>query len=305
VRAERERERERKWPQAVERWMDTEFVKLREATQRRYETSIRMLHPHWAGLFLSQITSARVSDYATTRIKAGVSPATVRRDLATASRVFKIARRAGWVEHNPIPDEKGELSERRDPVEPVSLRYIAQAINAAPPGLAELIRFAARTGCRQEEAGSLERRNVNFEKRTITFIKTKTRSPRTIGMTPPVRRLLASVLGAGAPAEQPVFATAMAVGCIACRRAGARPTAGQAHRTSASTTCAIPMRSAGSRQGATSTSFRASWATRLSARQRYTPAGCAWMMADGAENPPRHKTRHGAFYPSGFQALTS
>lgn len=129
----------------------------------------------------------------------------MRRDLAVASRVFKIARRAGWIKDNPIPDEKGELSERREPVEPVALRHMAKVIRNAPEGLADLIRFAARTGCRQEEAGSLERRNVNFSAGTITFIKTKTRSPRVIPMTPPVRRMLAVILAETGPPEQPVF----------------------------------------------------------------------------------------------------
>jgi integrase len=127
-----------------------------------------------------------------------------------ASRVFKVAKRAGWVAANPIPDEKGELVERREPVQPVPLRSIAQVLRHAPAALGDLIRFAAKTGCRQEEAAGLERQHVDLKAGTITFARTKTAAPRVIPMTPSMRRLLVRALATGdrrsnAPPDQPVF----------------------------------------------------------------------------------------------------
>lgn len=138
-------------------------------------------------------------------IRDGASQATVRRDLAVANRIFKVARRAGWIKSNPVPEEKAEITEKRDFIRPVPLRHIAAVIRRAPPGLAALFRFAAKSGCRQEEAGSLERRDVDFVRGEVTFRKTKTHSPRVIPMTPSMRRVLAAALAEKGPPEQPVF----------------------------------------------------------------------------------------------------
>nr|WP_255574849.1 site-specific integrase [Caldovatus aquaticus] len=47
-----------------------------------------------------------------------------------------------------------------------------------------MIRFLARTGCRQEEAASLEWQDVDLARGTVTFARTKTRSPRVIQLSP-------------------------------------------------------------------------------------------------------------------------
>nr|WP_280985133.1 tyrosine-type recombinase/integrase [Gluconobacter morbifer] len=66
-----------------------------------------------------------------------------------------MARRAGWIATNPVPD-----------------------------GFRDLVRFLARTGCRQEEGASLEWGQLDLVKSTCTFTKTKTRSPRVITLSP-------------------------------------------------------------------------------------------------------------------------
>jgi len=203
-----EAEQRRTWEEAVERWMQIDFPRLRPATRRRYEASIRMLDPAFGSLTLKQITKGRLNDFIAERMGAGCTQATVRRDLAVASRIFKVARRAGWIEYDPVPEQKEGLVEVRDPIQPVRLRELATVVLRADltnPGLADLARFAAKTGCRQEEVASLERHQVNFAAGRITFGRTKTRSPRAIDMTPSVRRLLAKWLAGAGPANQPVF----------------------------------------------------------------------------------------------------
>lgn len=196
---------EHSWEEACERWMTLQFDGLRPATQARYETSLRMMHDHFAGRAIAQITGPDIMAYATARIRDGASQATVRRDLAVANRIFKVARRAGWIKANPVPEEKAEITEKRDFIRPVPLRHVAAVIRRAPAGLADLFRFAAKTGCRQEEAGALERRDVNFARGEIIFRVTKTHAPRVIPMTPSLRRLLARALAGKGPDEQPVF----------------------------------------------------------------------------------------------------
>lgn len=188
--------------------MQIDFPRLRPATRRRYEASIRMLDPACGQLTLKQITKGKLNDFIAERMGAGCTQATVRRDLAVASRIFKVARRAGWIEVDPVPEQKEGLVETREPIQPVRLRDLATVLlrtDLTNPGLADLARFAAKTGCRQEEAASLERHQVNFKAGTITFGRTKTKAPRAIEIRPSVRRLLLKWLGQPGSADQPVF----------------------------------------------------------------------------------------------------
>jgi integrase len=196
---------ERTWVEAVERYMQVGFPALKESTRRRYESSLRMMHPAFGHLRLSDITGDRISAYASQRMADGATAATVRRGLAVASRVFRLARRNRWTAHNPVPDEKAELRERRAPIRPTPLRTIAAVLRAAAPGLADLIRFAAKTGCRQEEAAGLQRQHVDLAGRTVAFTRTKTNRPRVVALTASTVRLLARALAEPGPPEQPVF----------------------------------------------------------------------------------------------------
>ncbi|WP_081562720.1 tyrosine-type recombinase/integrase [Parasaccharibacter apium] len=173
------------WEDAVARWADLQLLELREKTQARYKTSLRQLHPFFSGLDVRSITTALVNNYTVARRRKGVSGATIRRDLMVAGRVMRVARRAGWIKSNPVPEEMEEIKERREPIKPVSLRALARVIRTCSPGFRDLVRFLARTGCRQEEAASLEWDQIDFTGSavTCTFFRTKTRSPRVITLT--------------------------------------------------------------------------------------------------------------------------
>jgi integrase len=199
---------ERVWEEAAAQFLTVGMRDLRPGTRARYETSLRMLHGHFAGRRLGQITGPFLHAYAVARMADGASAATVRRDLTVVSRVLDLARRAGWTTTNPAPEESRNLAERREPIRPVPLRSIAIVARRAASGFGDLIRFAARTGCRQEEAGSLTRQDIDFARGEITFARTKTRSPRVIRMTPALERMLLRWLAAPGPPDQPVFRTA-------------------------------------------------------------------------------------------------
>jgi len=176
------------WEEAVAAWADLELAGLRPATQDRYRTSLKQLHPHFHGRAVEALTAADVHAYTLARARQGVKPATVRRDLMVMGRVLRVAKRAGWITANPVPEEMGEISEKREPIRPVPLRQVARLIQIAPPGLAAMARFLARTGCRQEEAASLEWTQVDLTRHRVTFTRTKTRNPRVIEITAQVAR---------------------------------------------------------------------------------------------------------------------
>ncbi len=167
-------------------WATLQLGGLRPATQSRYKVSLAKLHIHFAGRPVTGITTADVHAYGVARMAGGVTAATVRRDMGVMSRVLRVAKRAGWITANPVPDEMEEIQERREAVRPVPLRHLARLVRGSPAGFADLIRFLARTGCRQEEAASLEWPELKLEMTppTCTFARTKTRSPRVIELSP-------------------------------------------------------------------------------------------------------------------------
>lgn len=186
------------WEDAVVRWSEMELGDLRPSTVTRYRTSLAQLDPHFRRMPLPSITSATVHEYASSRIRGGVKPATVRRDLTVASRVLQLAKRAGWITSNPVPEEAGELSERREPIQPVGLRQLAAITRRCPPGFRDLVRFLARTGCRQEEGASLEWEHLDLRAGTAAIARTKTRTPRVIQLKPQLVRDLLRLRQTGA-----------------------------------------------------------------------------------------------------------
>ena len=175
----------RRWEDAVVRWSTNHLPGKRESTARRYLTSLAKVEPHLKGRPLAEITQAVLNDYVTERLEDGVTPATVRRDLTAVSLVWRVAKRAGWVSgENPALAELEEIKELREPIQPVRLRDLALVLRLCSPAFGALLRFLARTGCRQEEAASLEWREVDLAAGTVTFARTKTRNPRVIGLSP-------------------------------------------------------------------------------------------------------------------------
>lgn len=175
------------WAQAVERWGVQKLGDKKESTQARYQVSLKQLAPYLAPLAVRQIDQACLNDYVTARMGLGTSAATVRRDLTVVSQVWKVAKRAGWVTgENPALAELEEIGEARDPARPVRLRDFARVLRSMTERMAGLNRFIARTGCRQEEAASLEWSEVDLRSTppTVAFVETKTRNPRVIELSP-------------------------------------------------------------------------------------------------------------------------
>lgn len=198
------------WEDAVVRWSELQMGELRPGTQARYKTSLAQLAAHFDGRPLAAITPVDINAYAVKRMKGGVKAATVRRDLTVASRVLRVAKRAGWIAANPVPDEASELTEKREAIHPVPLRRLAAVLRAAPEGFGRLLRFLALTGCRQEEAAGLTLADVDLARGRVTFPRTKTGAPRVIDLRPGAVRLLRGMDLTGKP-ERHVFRSRLGV----------------------------------------------------------------------------------------------
>jgi integrase len=92
-------------PPKFEEWND-QFVKSvsHPNTRRRYETSGVSLKAHFGKARISRITPEGIEEYKTERLKGGVGPATVNRDLTVLRLMLKRAERQRLIARNPVRD---------------------------------------------------------------------------------------------------------------------------------------------------------------------------------------------------------
>ena len=86
-------------------------------TKARYHSSIRNLIAYLGRIRLSQITSEGIEGFKQERLAAGISPATINRDLAVLRRMLKLAKLQRLIVYNPV-DEIEFLEERKQRRQP-------------------------------------------------------------------------------------------------------------------------------------------------------------------------------------------
>jgi integrase/recombinase XerD len=141
-------------------------------TAQRYAVSLKQLEPHLLGLYLDEIDRAKIGAIVQARREAGVSTATIRRDLTALSSVLEYAIDEEWrpEDDNPALSRLKRLTERRDPIVLPEHRHIARVVERAPGRLAALIEAALKTGCRQDELVHAQRTNFDYGRRQLTVI---------------------------------------------------------------------------------------------------------------------------------------
>lgn len=176
---------------AVVRW-EAEVLPgaVKPQVQRRYMTSMRLLHHHFADLTLDQITTRTIADYVSARTQGKkvrkATNATIRRDLTALSRLLSACVAWGWTTENPARNfDRSIIRERRDPIRLPLDEDVELVISHAPEGMRPLIRLLDATGMREAEAVNLERGDIDWEQQLIRLTKTKTSRPRTLRWATP------------------------------------------------------------------------------------------------------------------------
>lgn len=157
-------------------------------TAKRYGVSLGQLEPWLMPLFLDQVDLDLVGRVVAERQGAGVTNATLRRDLTALSSLLKFHQR----HDNPALVWQKSLKERRDPIELPEPRDIRRVIERAPGSLASMIESAWKTGCREEELASALRPDLDHERRQLTVIG-KGNKRRTIQLSDGAYRSLRTV----------------------------------------------------------------------------------------------------------------
>lgn len=193
------------WKTAVVNWAETVLTGkigdgLKPDVQDRYRDSVRLAGQFFADLKLRDVNKRAIAEYVRAR-KAGfmyrqpdgslrkiapVTNATVRRDLTAISSVFRAAVATGLADENPARAwDRSVIKERRKVIVPPTIEEIETVASYARPTFARLIRFAAYTGVRLEEACGIEWRDVRLDRGEVLLPRTKVSRPRTVRLSTP------------------------------------------------------------------------------------------------------------------------
>ena len=139
---------------------------------------------------LSEITPKTINEYKVKRRDDGVGPASINRELATMKKAFNLAiKEWEWIEKNPVARvSMEEENNRRNRW--LTIEEEERLLEVCPPWLKELVIVALNTGMRLGEIISLEWKEVDLFRKTVTVFKSKNKEPRTIPINERVFEIL-------------------------------------------------------------------------------------------------------------------
>lgn len=155
-------------------------------TKKRYKTSMTSLNAHFRGARISQITPEGIEEYKVQRLKEGVGPATVNRDLMVARLMLKRAERQRFIARNPF-HEVDFLEERkgRRQARILTLEEESRLLKVASPLLRPIILLQTDAGLRiGKELLPLKWSDLDFLNNLVSVRDSKTQAgKRTIPLT--------------------------------------------------------------------------------------------------------------------------
>ena len=181
---------QRSWQEAVLRFLAV-IRTLRDI--KGYQGLCRRLDTYLGDLMLNQINGDMIWSIVQGELKRGNKIATVNRHLALVRAILRMARDEWqWIDSVPkIRLLSGEVERDRW----LSHEEAERLINACPPHLAAMVRFALATGCRAREITGLEWDRVDLKRRTAWLDQTKNGTPRGVPLNQDAVEVLESLQG--------------------------------------------------------------------------------------------------------------
>lgn len=157
--------------------LDYSTNKLKSSERLTY--SLKALSSHFDGIKAKSVTTHQIKVYIKKRQTAGRSNGTINRELSALKRMFSLAMketppRVAQIPHIPMLKEskpREGFFEHKD--------YL-KIMRAAPMYLKGVIGLAYRSGIREEEALSIEWKQIDFNEKMIRLDDTKSDEPRNV-----------------------------------------------------------------------------------------------------------------------------
>jgi integrase/recombinase XerD len=171
--AERHGDAVRSFAEAFESWDKQLDRAVGAGTADRYRCSLIQIAPWLEGKTLSEIDGRLIAEIIEARQDAGVTNATIKRDMGALSSIMKFCILKAWREDNPVLPKLALIPERRDPIVlPLErdINVVADYIARTAPAVANLIHAAYKTGAREGELILALRDHIDHERRQMTLI---------------------------------------------------------------------------------------------------------------------------------------
>ena len=170
------------WKKAVAEWVVAMAPALKVDVLERYKISLRLVGPILEPLYVDEISTKTIAKVIRERRAAGVTNASINRDLTAISSVLTYCCAQAWRDDNPAKAyDRRVTKEKRDPIVLPEPADILAAAREANDNFGRMILAAWQTGMRQEEIASLERKQVREQ--VIDLTRTKTSRARSVPLS--------------------------------------------------------------------------------------------------------------------------
>jgi integrase/recombinase XerD len=173
----------RDFVEVLELWAAWINKQVGPKTTQRYACSLDQMRPWLDGKGLGEIDNRLVAEIVRARSAAGVTNATIKRDLVALSSVINYAIDQGWRDDNPVLPRMRRIKEKREPIVLPHHAHVDLVIARCPGMVADIVRAAIATGARQDELLKARREHIDHDRRQMTLIG-KGRKLRVIALDP-------------------------------------------------------------------------------------------------------------------------
>jgi len=158
-------------------------VRNKPRSQARKRVAFKSLDRFLGQMNLEAITPAHLHSYVTKRKTTGVMEATTNWEISLIKHMFNYAVECGVIKENSLRNFK-KLKETKRERPRLSEEQVQAVIEAVRPDCRPMFTFIRETGCRREEALSLQHWQVQEESRLVVFSEdTKSRKYRYVPLT--------------------------------------------------------------------------------------------------------------------------
>jgi integrase/recombinase XerD len=156
--------------EVMELWASWITKQVGPRTAQRYACSLDQMRPWLDGKALRDVDSRLVAEIIRARSTAGVTNATIKRDLVALSSVLNFAIDQGWRDDNPVLPRMRRVKEHRDPIVLPNRIHVDLLIARCPGMIAHVVRAAIATGARQDELLKARRDQIDHDRRQLTIV---------------------------------------------------------------------------------------------------------------------------------------
>ena len=160
----------------AEEWLKVKRPEVAQSSWDKYRKSIAKFLGFLRSdseLDISLITRAHITSFRNDLARE-VAPATANVDLKTIKRLFRAAKRDGYVDDNPAEFVDTIRRDNGQGRRPLSIPEIQATISVADPEWQSLIRFGLYTGQRLADLATLKWSNIDLERNEIRLVTRKT-----------------------------------------------------------------------------------------------------------------------------------